>query len=69
MVLPFYAHFGNPQIFHSLFLHVCRECRVKRMTSRLKSDRGSSVVLPRSWREVPRLTGSIELPSKPPKGS
>jgi hypothetical protein len=31
-------------------------CRVKRMTYRLKSDHGSSVVHPCSWREVLRVT-------------
>jgi hypothetical protein len=33
-------------------LLLCRVCRVKRMTCRLKSDGGSSVVRPCSWREV-----------------
>ena len=31
---------------------LCRACRVKRMTCRFKSDRGSSAVRPRSLREV-----------------
>ena len=39
-------------------------CRVKRMTSRLKSDRGSSVVHPRSLREVQRVTWSTKFPDE-----
>lgn len=39
-------------------------CRVKRMTSWLKSDRGSSVVHPRSLREVQRVTWSTKFPDK-----
>ena len=42
----------------------CRVCRVKRMTCRLKSDGGSSVVRPRSLREVERVTGSTKFPDK-----
>jgi hypothetical protein len=40
-------------IIHS---NTCRVCRVKRMTCRLKSDHGSSVVRPCSLREVLRVT-------------
>ena len=35
-----------------LRVRTCRVCRVKRITCRLKSDRGSSAVRPRSLREV-----------------
>jgi hypothetical protein len=38
--------------FLTSVLRTCRVCRVKRMTCRLKSDGGSSVVRPCSWREV-----------------
>jgi hypothetical protein len=34
----------------------CRACRVKHMTCRFKPDRGSSVVRPRSLREMQRVT-------------
>jgi len=43
-------------------------CRVKRMTYRLKSDHGSSVVHPCSWREVLRVTWSIKFLTKAPLG-
>ena len=36
----------------NLKVNIRRACRVKRMTCRLKSDRGSSVVRPRSFKEV-----------------
>jgi len=35
-----------------LKVNISRVCRVKRMTCRSKSDRGSSAVRPRSWKEV-----------------
>jgi len=39
-------------------------CRVKRMTIRLKSGRGNSVVHPRSLREMLGATRSIKFPDK-----
>ena len=36
--------------------NIRRACRVKRMTCRLESDRGSLAVRPRSLREVSRAT-------------
>ena len=54
MVLPFLCIFQTEIIFLKGYLRTktCRVCRVKRMTCRLKSDRGSSAVRPRSLREV-----------------
>jgi hypothetical protein len=45
-------------------LKISRVCRVKRMTCRLKSDRGSSAVRPRSLREVQGVTWSTKFPDK-----
>jgi hypothetical protein len=54
MALPFLCTFQivilNIQNYHGV--NISRACRVKRRTCRLKSDRGSSAVHPRSLREV-----------------
>jgi len=45
-------------------LNISRVCRVKRMTCRLKAERGSSAVGPRSLREVQGVTSSTKFPDK-----
>lgn len=41
----------NQQDLYYLMLFSCRVCRVKRMTSRVKSDHGSSGVRPNDYRK------------------
>jgi len=43
---------SNRYLLTLAIVNICKAYRVKRMTCRLKSDRGSSVVRPRSLREV-----------------